>query len=278
LVITGHTELTTHPNVITEPAGSYDAVILTCKAYQTASLGSVVAPLVAEGGILATLQNGLGNGEKLARFIDPTRVAVALTSHGITVEAPGRLRHAGEGATKVGSVPGHKGPAAGVLEGLLADAGLAPQATENMRGAIWQKAIVNAGINPVAAMQGVTNGALLNGPLAELSASLVREAVALAGRARVALPPGDLVELTRAVCTATAENKVSMLQDVEAKRPTEIEQITGRMVRLAETLLVSMPRNESVYGKIKDLESSYLGAEASQQTAWDETHFLSDLV
>ena len=94
----------------------------------------------------------------------------------------------------------------------------------------------------------------------------------------MALPPGDLIEVMRHVCKETAANKVSMLQDVEAGRPTEIEQITGRMVRLGETLLVSMPRSDSVYGRIKDLEASYLGPEAAQATAWDETAYLADLV
>lgn len=245
---------------------------LTCKAYQTARLGAAVAPLVR--GPLVSLQNGLGNVQKLERCHG--QVVAALTSHGITVEAPGRLRHAGTGVLKVG--PHRDVEAAKAVHGILEDAGLSPSYHDEMRGHIWQKAIVNAGINPVAAMHGVRNGALLESPLWDLTQRLVEEAVALAKRARVELPPGDLVDVTRQVCEATAANKVSMLQDMEAKRPTEIEQITGRMVRLAETLLVSMPRNESVYGRIKDMESELLGPERSQQTAWDETAYLGDLV
>lgn len=274
LQVTGHTESVTRPKVITDPEGSYDVVFLTCKAHQTAALGAGVAAL---GDVLVSLQNGLGNAEKLARFHD--RVAVALTSHGITAEAPGQLRHAGLGTTSVGPRPGASVDGdVETIVALLDDAGLAPTLRDEMRGAIWQKAIVNAGINPVAALHRVTNGALLEPPLSGLSEGLVQEAVALAERARVPLPPGDLVELTRTVCRNTAQNKVSMLQDVEAGRHTEIEQITGRMVRLGETLLVSMPRSDSVYGRIKDLEASYLGAEAAQQTAWDETAYLTDLV
>lgn len=274
LQVTGLTETTVQPQVITAPAGRYDVVFLTCKAHQTAGLGGAVAGL---GDVLVTLQNGLGNAEKLRRLHEC--VVVALTSHGITMEAPGRLRHAGHGVMKVGPAPGIEDLAdAERVARWFEGAGLAPQLHAEMRGHIWQKAIVNAGINPVAALHGVPNGALLEAPLAGLSETLVREAVSLAKRARVTLPPGDLVEVTRQVCQDTATNKVSMLQDIEAGRPTEIEQITGRMVRLAETLLVSMPRSDSVYGRVKDLEASYLGPEAAQATAWDETQFLTDLV
>ena len=273
--VTGHTTYDGPMKVITEPAGSYDAVFLTCKAHQTSALGAAVAPLVALDGVLATLQNGLGNGEKLARFLPADRIAICLTSHGITAEAPGRLRHAGLGTTKVGPVHGTAwGPAAERAQALLTDAGLDPVACTDIRGHVWQKAIVNAGINPVAALHGVPNGRLLEDPdLAALSTALVRESVALAERARVDLPPGDLVDLTQQVCRATADNKCSMLQDVEAHRVTEIEQITGRMARLGEMLLVPMQRSDFVYGRIKDLERSYLPEGESEWTAWEELEY-----
>lgn len=276
LRVEGHTDFHAPIEVRTEvpEADPFDAVWLTCKAHQTATLGQAVAPLVATDGVLASLQNGLGNGEKLRALVGPERVAVALTSHGVHVPAPGHVVHAGTGVTKVGPAPGHDAATQGArrAETLLADAGLEPLWFDAMRGHIWQKAIVNAGLNPVAALHGVPNGEVVDRPdLWALSSSLVQEAVDLAARARVPLPAGDLVETTRQVCLQTAENRCSMLQDVQAHRVTEIEQITGRMVRLAELLLVSMPRSESVYGRIKDLEATYLGPQA-EESAWAELH------
>lgn len=249
----------------------FDAVVLTSKAHQTQHLAPLVAPCLAADGVFLTLQNGLGNAQKVARAVPPERVAVALTSHGIWVEAPGRLRHAGTGGTQVGPHVAGGREAALRAQSLLADAGLDPELHAEMRGFVWRKAMINHCVNPVAALHGVPNGEVLaRAELHALSLALLAEAQRLAERARVPLPPGDLVALLDATLQRTATNRVSMLQDVEARRPTEIEQLTGRMVRLGERLLVSMPRSESVYGRVKDLEASYLGADVATRMAWDE--------
>lgn len=274
LRITGLSSWTGTLSATADPAAlkdSFDAIVLTSKAHQTQHLTPLVAPRLAPGGVFLTLQNGLGNAQKVARFVPHEQVAVALTSHGIMVEAPGRLRHAGIGGTQVGPHGPEGAKAATAAHALLSDAGLSPEPQEAMRGFVWRKAMINHSVNPVAALNGVPNGEVLaRAELHALSSTLLREAIALAERARVPLPPGDLQELLDATLRRTATNRVSMLQDVEAKRPTEIEQITGRMVRLAEKLLVSVPRSESVYGRVKDLEATYLGADAATRMAWDE--------
>ena len=249
----------------------FDAVLLTSKAHQTAALAPQVAPCLAAHGVFVTMQNGFGNAQKIQRFVPAERVAIALTSHGVTLDAPGRLHHAGDGPTLIGPIPGMDPTAARTALVLLRDAGLDPEWQASMRPYVWRKAIVNAGINPVGALSGLRNGDLLaRAEQRALCEALVREATALATTARVGLPAGDLVEATLATLERTRGNACSMLQDVQRKRPTEVEQITGRMVRLAEKLLVAMPRNESLYGRIKDLEASYLGAEAATRMAWDE--------
>jgi 2-dehydropantoate 2-reductase len=282
LRITGLTSAHGHVPAVSSLAdvrGPFDLVLLTCKAHQTAALGEAVAPLVAADGTLCTLQNGLGNVEKLRRFLPRDRLAVALTSHGVTVERPGHLRHAGTGATLVGPALGGPDAAAQRVYRAFVQAGLDPEWHDAMRGPVWRKAIVNAGINPVGALYGVKNGEILKrADLRKLCLGLVRESVGLARVARVPLPAGDLEQLTLLTLEKTANNKCSMLQDVEARRPTEVEQITGRFVRLGEKLLASMPLSDSVYGRLKDLESSYLGAEAAVRLARDELAWETDPV
>ena len=249
----------------------FDAIILTSKAHQTQHLAPLVAAKLATNGAFLSLQNGLGNAQKVARFVPPAQIAVALTSHGVMVEAPGRLRHAGIGATQVGPHTPEGEKAAAAAHTLLGDAGLAPESQQAMRGFVWRKAIINHCVNPVAALYRVPNGEVLTQPhLHRQSTGLLKEAMALAEKARVRLPPGDLQELLDATLQRTATNRVSMLQDVEAHRPTEIEQLTGRMVRLGQRLRVLMPRSIEVYGQVKDLESSYLGREAALALARDE--------
>jgi len=277
LVVRGLTELHGHPKAITELTAGMDpfeVAIVTCKAHQTAAMGQLVARHLRPEGIVVSLQNGLGNGEKLRHAMPAGRIALALTSHGLTLEAPGRVLHAGAGPTMVGPLESGQATdgAARIAFGLLTRAGLEPEWRDAMRGAVWRKALINHAINPVAALHQVHNGHLLTRPdLRDLSLALLREGVALAQRARADV--GDLAGLQEALTATlqrTADNACSMLQDVQAKRPTEVEQITGRLVRLGEQLLVSMPRSDAVYGRIKDLEASYLGDERARQTAWDE--------
>jgi 2-dehydropantoate 2-reductase len=280
LCVRGETSLCVDPTVATDAAAlrpGFDAIVLTAKAYRTAPLAAATARLLAPGGVYATLQNGLGNAEKLARHLPVDRIAVATTSHGVDVEAPGKLVHTGLGGFRVGPMAPAGAEAARTLHGLLADAALAPAWADQMRGWTWQKAILNSGINPVGALHGATNGDILaRAELRGLAQGLIDEAEALARRARVPIPDGDLRALALDVLGRTQANRNSMLQDVAARRPTETEQITGRLVRLGEKLLASMPRSDAVYGRMKDLESGYLGADAATRLAWDELPFEAD--
>ena len=282
LRIVGLTQAHAHVQAIADLGvvkGTFDCIILTCKAHQTAELADAVVPRLKPDGVIVSLQNGLGNVEKLRRLLPRDRIAIALTSHGVMVEKPGLLRHAGTGATLIGPMAGADETAARVAWRILAQAGLDPEWQEQMRGYVWRKALVNGGINPVGALYGVRNGDILKrSELRKLCLGLVKEMEGLAKLARIPLPPGDLQQLTITTLERTAMNKCSMLQDIEAKRPTEIEQITGRLVRLGEKVLAGMPLSDSVYGRIKDLEASYLGADvavafAREELEWEREPF-----
>jgi 2-dehydropantoate 2-reductase len=273
LFVRGATVLHGHPKAVTELApglDKFEVAILTCKAHQTAAMAQLVAPHLAPGGIAVSLQNGLGNGGKLRHVLPAGRIALALTSHGLTLEAPGRVLHAGTGPTLVGPLEEAHDAAGRLAFGLFTRVGLEPEWRGQVRGAVWRKALVNHAINPVAALHGVPNGRLLERKeLHALSRSLLDEGLALAQRARADVGPG-VVEAWESTLERTRDNLCSMLQDVQARRPTEIEQISGRLVRLGEQLLVAMPRSDSVYGRVKDLEASYLGPERARAFAWEE--------
>lgn len=265
LHVTGHTAFEGRIPVITAPGGGpYDAVFVTCKAHQTATLAPDVAPLLADDGAIVTFQNGLGNAEVLMSLVPAEQVAVALNSHGIMVEAPGRIRHAGTGTVRVGPAPGQPpGRADALAAGLLDDAGLEPERVGDAVGHMWLKAAVNAGINPLCALHGIRNGDLRDHW--EEAVALVEEVVALSRAAGVHLPADAVEALTKTV-EGTAENRCSMLQDVEARRPTEVEQITGYFVRVARRLGYPLPQNEAVLRRIKVSEETYLGREAAMAT------------
>lgn len=280
LKVTGLTEAHAMVAVVADlddVKGDFDLIVLTCKAHQTAALGGAVARRLSPTGIVLSLQNGLGNAEKLRRSIPVERLAIGLTSHGVTVERPGLLHHAGEGPTLVGPLDGQPPAAAQVAYRILEQARLRPEWQDRIRGFVWRKAVVNSGINPVGALNGLANGQILASPrLREQCLGLVREAEAVARAAKVALPPGDLAQVTAATLGRTAANRCSMLQDVEAQRPTEVEQITGRIVRLGARLGVPTPLGSAVYERVKALEASYLGAAAAAKLTRDEVAWETD--
>lgn len=278
LHVRGHTRFHGRLPSVTraEDAGEVPMAILTCKAHATATTGAAVAKRLTEDGCLASLQNGLGNGDKLARLVGADRVAVSLTSQGLTQEAPGRVLHAGDGPTHVGPVPGADPACARRLLGLLDDAGLQPRWHDDITPAVWTKAAVNAGLNPLAALHGVRNGALLADPRLFSQAQALVEEVHALSRAAGVLLPDDLLTRLKDTLERTADNKCSMLQDVEARRPTEVEQITGWFVRLARRLGHPLPENEQVYRQVKGLEAGYLGQDLSLRMAREEAEAMPE--
>ncbi len=259
LHVTGHTEFQGSIPVITEPRGRYDVIVVTCKAHATASMAELVAPFLAPEGIMVSCQNGLGNAEALLKHA--RHVVVALTSHGVTVEAPGHIRHAGTGMFRVGPAPGHDvNDATRTIAAMFEGAGLAPETIQDTVGHLWLKGAVNAGINPLCAIHRMPNKGLADHM--DKARELVAEVVSLSRAAGVRLP-GNALEAFEATVQGTAENKCSMLQDVEAGRVTEIDHITGYFVRVARRLGYPLFANEDIYHELKELEASYLGEEAS---------------
>jgi 2-dehydropantoate 2-reductase len=174
------------------------------------------------------------------------------TTHGVTFLAPGRIRHAGRGQTLLGVARGPRSLASEVAA-LFARAGLVSSVADDLDRILWEKAVVNAAINPLTAILRCPNGEILACPEARLvSKGGAREAcaVALAQGVRVAPDPWPRVER---VLRATAANRSSMLQDVEAGRPTEIEAITGEIVRLAGARSITTPISRGLLSLVRAL-------------------------
>jgi 2-dehydropantoate 2-reductase len=174
----------------------------------------------------------------------------------VTFVEPGHVHHAGVGTTTVGGSAGTDALAAQTAA-LLTEAGMRCEASPDIRADIWAKAVVNAGINPLTAITGLRNGALLEVPaLRELLEATVREAQGIAEQAGIALPAGDLAERARIVCQLTAPNKSSMLQDIEQGRRTEVDSICGAVVAQARALGLRAPLNQALLALVKGVEAS----------------------
>lgn len=222
-----------------------DLILVLCKAYRTHSLR-------LPGNIpVLTLQNGLGNAEKLCDLVGSAQVLAGTTSEACTLVDEGVAQHVADGKTTLGSwTTCDPEPAAGMLR----DAGFDVEITTSPGQAIWEKVAISNGINPVTALLNVPNGALLD---SKESRQLIRDLVVEASK--VAALEGyrfsySLVERAEEVCRTTAQNISSMAQDVRAGRRTEIEEISGEILRRGEHLLLPCPRTRVMYQLIKTVE------------------------
>lgn len=231
---------------VTSPseAGVADLVVVFVKATMTDQAMKEALSLVGENTVILTLQNGLGNVEKLCSVVPASKVIAGTTGHGSTLVGPGHIRHAGVGDTVVGELDGFQSERIKTIASTFQKAGMDVKVSTNVMGLIWTKLIVNIGINALTALTGLKNGRLLDFPETEqLMASAVEEACFVAKAKGIRFEVEDPLEHTRAVAMKTAANRSSMLQDVTAKRPTEVAVINGAVVEEGKRLGIATPVN-----------------------------------
>ncbi len=220
--------------------------VLAVKSYDLGAVLPRVARALGPHTTVVTWQNGLDAPEEAAAALGPDRVLAAATEQAATRTGPGEVSHRAEGPTWVGPLSGGRDPRADRLVGYLQAAGFLAAASPAMAAVLWGKAAVNAAINPLSALLGWPNGRLAaEAPTRTLLRELADEVGAAAAAA--GHPLHDPGARALAVAAATGRNVSSMLQDVRAGRPTELEAITGAVLRRAAALGVPMPANQVVY-------------------------------
>lgn len=234
LVIEEERRLICRPNTATSTEGLsiHDLILVTVKAYDSDDAIQAIRPMVGPGTMVVLVQNGLDILHACDR-VGFAKVHLGLASLGVTYLGPGKVRYAGKGEMAIGCRGGRRGKAV-LLQRLFSDVGLPAVITDDVIGAVWRKVVINAAINPVTAIAGLPNGAILEDPsLCRISQELFEEANALAIHLR-ALRPGEVeFEDILKVVRDTAKNRSSMLQDLERGKRTEIGSINGALCSLA---------------------------------------------
>ncbi|MFA6497736.1 MAG: 2-dehydropantoate 2-reductase [Desulfurivibrionaceae bacterium] len=241
--------------------GPVGLVLLCVKSPAIARTLPSLLPLFTENTLLLAWQNGIGHLPVLLEAQLPGAVALAVTSLGAHLVGPGRVRFGGAGVTSLGFL-GEASPEA--RQALQEAAELFRRAGLEMRGEadilvqVWNKLLVNVGINALSAINNCENGELLENERAlALLRAAVLEAARVAQAKGIAIAP-DPVARTIAVCQATAGNISSMLQDVRANRQTEIEAINGAVLEEARRLGIPAPVNTELFAAVKALEKGSL--------------------
>ncbi len=229
-------------------SGNFDAVLVTCKSYDTESLLAELGDRAVPGGVAVSLQNGLGNLERLEAVYGPERVLGGRVIFGAEVIEPGHARVTVEAEpVLLGSRHGRSELAA-EWASVVDRAGIACRPTGDIEAALWGKVLYNAALNPLGALLGVPYGELArDADRRWVMDRVIEEAYAVARAEGVALPWKDAGEYRRIfydrLVPATAGHRSSMLQDLQRGRTTEIDAICGEVCRRGAARGVDTPLN-----------------------------------
>jgi 2-dehydropantoate 2-reductase len=253
LRVTGEHEFTVHPDATTDGTLlSADLVAVTVKAFDTERAAETLATGRFEAAL--SLQNGMGNEETLARFLD-CPVLAGTATYGAVSRNPGVVECTGRGEVVLGPREGGRSEAADRAGRAFAAAGVETTVADDMPDKLWEKLAVNAGINATTALARVENGALLDGPAREVAADAARETARVARAEGVGLSSDEAVRAVSRVGEATAANISSMHQDVLAGRRTEVEAINGYVIARARKRDLSVPVNRTLTSLLRARET-----------------------
>ena len=235
-----------------------DFGIVATKCMHTAAAIEASAPAFTNGAV-CSVQNGVGNEEVLAEQVD--RVIRGTTFPAGRVLEPGHVQWDVKGDTTIGPFEPSPAPISDVewLADACTRAGMPTQAVADARGPQWRKLIFNAATNPIGALTGLTHGRVVeDAGLRRLVSQLVDEGKAVAAAQGIELDadPEELIDHAARPDVAY-DHKASMLQDVEARRPTEIDYLNGGIARFGRELGAPTPLNDAVTALIKGLEASW---------------------
>lgn len=229
-----------------------DAVLVAVKSFATAGALAPLRGVLAPHALVASVQNGIENAEVARRELPRARVVAGSTTQAAIRLGDGRIRPANDGTTtfeRDASAP----PSSDELAAVFRAAGLEAQVVDDVVPVLWRKLVVNAALNPACALAARPNGAAVTDPdLAALARTLAAEAAAVAQAEGVDV--GDPWLAAQAAASASAANRNSMLQDLDAGRPTEIDAISGAVVRRAATRGIAVPVTEAVLRLIRARE------------------------
>ena len=235
-----------------------DIAIICGKASSTSVLAQIAEETLTPIGLAISLQNGLGHSEILAHRLGRQRTLGGAITHGAWKDGESGVHWVGRGNIQMGSLDEGEIPElAKELLQVFEYSNLNPIWSDNVQNIVWNKLLLNVAINPVCAIAGVRNGALIEVPeLWQQAMSAMLEAAAIARASGVDLGDLDLEEHLRKVVEATSENRCSMLQDLMAGRATEIDSLCGAIVERGESLGIPTPVNQSLYALVKGVERS----------------------
>ncbi len=234
-------------------AGPCDLVVLATKAMHVAAAARGLAPLLAEGTSVVSIQNGLGGPEAAARELGGTPVVTGVAGgFGASIRGPGSAHHNGMELVRLGNRDGPVTPELEALAEVWRGAGFTVRTFDDIGRLVWEKLVCNAAFSGVCTLTGRTIGEAMKDPDAwPVAAACATEAFDVARAKGIALDIEDPADYVRAFGSAIPGARPSMLLDRTANRASEIDAINGAVPPAGREVGVAAPVNETVSALVR---------------------------
>ena len=251
-------EQTVPVRATTDPTqlGLADMALVLVDAAATPAAAAIAKACLKPDGFALSLQNGIGNLEALVDALGPQRVMAGITYNSGTGEGPARSWHTHLGLTTMGEATGSMSPRLQDMADRFRAQGMAVELTEKVEAAIWSKFVHNCAINPISALTGLRPAQIMQTPPAQaLMEHVIDEILQVVDALGIVLPEHDARSEILQHCRERM-NRPSMLQHLQAGKPTEIGALNEALVSRAAALGLAVPFNTAVVLAIRALEAA----------------------
>ncbi len=235
------------------PAETADLIVIAVKAGQVTEAARDARPMLGPHTRILTLQNGLGSAERVAEQLGGERLMVGVAQgFGAAVEGPGHVHHNDMKAIRMGAWGGLDAAAVAETAAVWRAAGFDAEAVPDIVAMQWDKLICNVAYSAPCALTGLTVGGVMEDEhLSGISRAAATEAFQVARALGIALEFDDPVAHVRAFGARMPLARPSVLQDLEAGRPTEVDVINGSVVREAANAGLEAPVNRTLTALVR---------------------------
>ena len=240
------TSETYHPHAVSDSAGMQpaDLVILFVKSlYSRAALSGNLS-LIGPHTDVMTLQNGSGHEEILREFVPEENIIIGMTQHNSSIISNGCINHGGTGKTSIGSLTGNPEKLQSIAA-CFSSCGFDTSASDNVQKLIWNKMFLNVSASVLTAVLQVKLGYLVENEYAwQLTETLIREAVTVANGDGMGFDADDIVTQIRTSLENSRNGYTSIYADIRDGRKSEVDTISGSVVRAGKRNGTSAPSHE----------------------------------
>ena len=233
----------------TDAVADADLVLFCVKSTDTVTAARAIAPLLKPGALILALQNGVDNAERLRSVLPDHETASAVVYVGTEMAGPGHVKHHGRGELVIDP----SARSAALAQALVA-AGVPTEISDNVRGALWLKLVLNCAYNAVSAIAQMPYGETVAGEgIPQVMDDVIAECLAVASAEGVTIP-GDVPLAVRSIVEAMPAQYSSTAQDLARGKRTEIDYLNGLVVRRAHAHGIATPANRALWALVKLLE------------------------